>query len=45
MPTDLRVKKTRAIRRRLTQHESSLKTERQKKQLIHFSVRKYVIKA
>jgi len=45
LPLDMRAKKTRAIRRRLTKHESSLVTERQKKKNIHFSKRKYAIKA
>nr|ACJ86160.1 unknown [Medicago truncatula] len=45
LPLDLRPKKTRAIRRRLTKHQSSLKTEREKKKEIYFPVRKYAIKA
>ncbi|KAK7695817.1 60S ribosomal protein L35 [Cerrena zonata] len=44
-PLDLRVKKTRAIRRRLTKHESSLKTLKQRKKDIHFPLRKYAVKA
>ncbi|URE23883.1 60S ribosomal protein [Musa troglodytarum] len=44
-PLDLRPKKTRAIRRRLTKHQESLKTERQKKKEIYFPTRKYAIKA
>ncbi|KAK2466209.1 hypothetical protein APHAL10511_001851 [Amanita phalloides] len=36
LPLDLRPKKTRAIRRRLTKHERSLKTERQKKREQNF---------
>ncbi|MBW0462527.1 hypothetical protein O181_002242 [Austropuccinia psidii MF-1] len=44
-PLDLRPKKTRAIRRRLTKHERSLKTEKQKKREIHFPKRKYALKA
>eukprot|EP00741_Cyanophora_paradoxa_P021695 tig00000241_g20941.t1 len=44
-PLDLRVKKTRAIRRRLTKNESSLVTERQRKKQIHFPLRKYAVKA
>ncbi|GJJ07133.1 60S ribosomal protein L35C [Clathrus columnatus] len=45
LPLDLRYKKTRAIRRRLTPHEKSLKTERQRKKDIHFPIRKFAIKA
>jgi len=45
LPLDLRPKKTRAIRRRLTAHERSLKTEKQRKKEIHFPLRKYAIKA
>ncbi|KAG0051051.1 60S ribosomal protein L35 [Gryganskiella cystojenkinii] len=45
LPLDLRVKKTRAIRRRLTKHESSLKTVKQQKKETHFPLRKYAIKA
>merc|ERR1711966_556600 len=44
-PLDLRVKKTRAIRRRLTKGESSAVTERQKKKNAYFPLRKYAIKA
>jgi large subunit ribosomal protein L35e len=40
LPLDLRSKQTRAIRRRLTKHESSLVTEKQKKKNIHFPQRK-----
>jgi len=45
LPLDLRPKKTRAIRRRLTKHERSLKTLKQHKKDIHFPKRKYAIKA
>ncbi|KAI0375661.1 ribosomal protein L35 [Pilatotrama ljubarskyi] len=45
MPLDLRPKKTRAIRRRLTKHEASLKTLKQRKKDIHFPLRKYAVKA
>jgi large subunit ribosomal protein L35e len=45
VPLDLRPKKTRAIRRRLTRHEKSLRTERQQKKRIHFPQRKYALKA
>jgi len=44
-PLDLRVKKTRAIRRRLTKHEKSLKTLKQRKKDDHFPMRKYAVKA
>ncbi|KAG6770409.1 hypothetical protein POTOM_026090 [Populus tomentosa] len=44
LPLDLRPKKTRAIRRRLTKHQASLKTEREKKREIYFPIRKYAIK-
>ncbi|KAG8083218.1 hypothetical protein GUJ93_ZPchr0015g6665 [Zizania palustris] len=45
LPLDLRFKKTRAIRRRLTKHQLSLKTEREKKSEKYFPMRKYAIKA
>ncbi|KAM0866288.1 hypothetical protein ACQ4PT_042716 [Festuca glaucescens] len=45
LPLDLRPKKTRAIRRRLTKHQVSLKTEREKKREKYFPMRKYAIKA
>ncbi|OMH81517.1 60S ribosomal protein L35 [Zancudomyces culisetae] len=45
IPLDLRFKKTRAMRRALTKSEQSKKTLRLKKKLIHFSARKYAIKA
>lgn len=45
VPLDLRPKKTRAIRRRLTKHEAALKTEKQTKKDIHFPTRKYAVKA
>ncbi|KAL3620634.1 60S ribosomal protein L35 [Castilleja foliolosa] len=44
LPLDLRPKKTRAIRRRLTKHQASLKTEKQKTKEMYFPLRKYVIK-
>ncbi|KAJ0045929.1 hypothetical protein Pint_06192 [Pistacia integerrima] len=44
LPLDLRPKKTRAIRRRLTKHQASLKTEREKKREMYFPMRKYAIK-
>ncbi|KAI5855940.1 ribosomal L29 protein-domain-containing protein [Tricharina praecox] len=45
MPLDLRPKQTRAIRRRLTKHESSLKTQKATKKATYFPQRKYAIKA
>jgi len=45
LPLDLRAKKTRAIRRRLTPHEKKLKTLKQHKKDIHFPIRKYAVKA
>ncbi|KZT24502.1 ribosomal protein L35 [Neolentinus lepideus HHB14362 ss-1] len=45
LPLDLRPKRTRAIRRKLTKHEKSLKTEKQHKKDIHFPTRKYAVKA
>eukprot|EP00891_Asterochloris_glomerata_P009997 jgi/Astpho2/9997/fgenesh1_pm.00153_%23_10_t len=44
-PLDLRPKKTRAIRKRLTKHQASLKTERQQKKDRAFPLRKYAVKA
>ncbi|KAK6935934.1 Ribosomal protein L29/L35 [Dillenia turbinata] len=44
LPLDLRPKKTRAIRRRLTKHQASLRTEREKKREMYFPMRKYAIK-
>ncbi|KAF8309349.1 60S ribosomal protein L35 [Clavulina sp. PMI_390] len=45
LPLDLRDKKTRAIRRRLTPHEKKQKTTKQHKKDIHFPLRKYAVKA
>ncbi|KAI8853041.1 ribosomal L29 protein-domain-containing protein [Chytridium lagenaria] len=45
IPLDLRAKKTRAIRRRLTVHERSQKTLRQTKKDQHFPRRKYAVQA
>ncbi|TFK28742.1 60S ribosomal protein L35 [Coprinopsis marcescibilis] len=45
LPLDLRTKKTRAIRRRLTKHESSLKTLKQRKKELNFPTRKYAVRA
>ncbi|KAI5800089.1 ribosomal L29 protein-domain-containing protein [Geopyxis carbonaria] len=44
LPLDLRVKQTRAIRRRLTGHEKSRITEKQRKKNTHFPQRKFAIK-
>ncbi|XP_061351317.1 large ribosomal subunit protein uL29-like isoform X1 [Gastrolobium bilobum] len=41
LPLDLRPKKTRAIRRRLTKNQASLKTEREKKEELYFPLRKF----
>merc|ERR1712080_256359 len=43
-PLDLRAKKTRAIRRRLTAHEASRKTSRQQKREALFPLRKFALK-
>ncbi|GAK61895.1 ribosomal protein L29 [Moesziomyces antarcticus] len=45
IPLDLRAKKTRAIRRKLNQHERTRITERQHKREVHFANRKFVLKA
>lgn len=45
LPLDLRAKKTRALRRKLTKHERKAKTERQHKKDVHFGTRRYVLKA
>jgi len=45
LPLDLRPKKTRAIRRRLTKHEKSVKTLKQQKKDTHFPRRKFAVKA
>merc|ERR1712023_37682 len=42
-PLDLRVKKTRAIRRRLTKHQRELKTPREQKRAALFPRRKYAV--
>merc|ERR1711982_54610 len=44
-PLDLRAKKSRAIRRRLTQHESGKMTKRQEKRAALFPLRKFALKA
>merc|ERR1711939_444389 len=45
LPLDPRPKQTRAIRRRLTKHESGKTLEKTKKRATHFPQRKYAIKA
>ena len=45
LPTDLRAKRTRALRRALSPEEKYAKTERQKKKLAHFPARRYAVKA
>ncbi|KAI9840017.1 MAG: 60S ribosomal protein L35 [Sarea resinae] len=45
LPLDLRPKQTRAIRRRLTKHEASIVSEKQKKRQTHFPQRKFAVKA
>merc|ERR1719272_253185 len=45
LPLDLRTKKTRAIRRRLTKEEAGAKTMRTLKKQKHFPLRKYAVKA
>ncbi|GAQ90169.1 60S ribosomal protein L35 [Klebsormidium nitens] len=45
LPLDLRTKKTRAIRKRLTRHEASLKTAKEQKRAAYFPQRKYAVKA
>ncbi|KAK6463079.1 hypothetical protein DFJ63DRAFT_318255 [Scheffersomyces coipomensis] len=44
-PKDLRAKKTRAIRRRLTKFEARAETDKARKQRIAFPQRKFAIKA
>merc|ERR1712002_1149259 len=43
-PLDLRTKKTRAMRRALTENEAGRKTLRQIKKDTHFGIRKYAVK-
>ncbi|GLT51159.1 hypothetical protein SLA2020_245880 [Shorea laevis] len=43
LPLDIRLEKTRAIRHRLTKHQASLTTEREKKREMYFPKRKYAI--
>ncbi|KAB8527805.1 hypothetical protein FH972_025456 [Carpinus fangiana] len=44
-PLDLRPKQTRAIRRRLSKHEATLVTEKQKKKQTHFPQRNFAVRA
>jgi hypothetical protein len=44
IPLDLRPKQTRAIRRRLTKHESGKQLEKTKKRAVHFPQRKFAVK-
>merc|ERR1712235_213693 len=45
IPLDLSPKKTRAIRKALTEHEKSLKTAREERTLRRFPMRKFAVKA
>jgi len=45
LPLDLRTKKTRAIRRRMTPEEKGAKTLRTQKKEKHFPLRKYAVQA
>lgn len=45
LPLDLRAKQTRAIRRRMTKHEATMITEKQKKKQSHFPQRNFAVKA
>jgi large subunit ribosomal protein L35e len=45
MPKDLRMKKTRAMRRALTKEQKSVKTLKQQKKDTHFPQRRYAVKA
>ncbi|KZL69085.1 60S ribosomal protein L35 [Colletotrichum tofieldiae] len=44
-PLDLRAKQTRAIRRRLSEKEAGIVTEKSKKRTVHFPQRKFAVKA
>uniref|UniRef100_A0A674NTA1 Large ribosomal subunit protein uL29 n=1 Tax=Takifugu rubripes TaxID=31033 RepID=A0A674NTA1_TAKRU len=44
-PLDLRPKKTRALRRRLNKHEESLRTKKQQRKDLLYSIRKFAVKA
>lgn len=45
VPLDLRPKKTRAIRKRMTKHQQTNKLEKQRKRASAFPQRKYAVKA
>merc|ERR1711941_168280 len=45
VPVDIRPKKTRALRRRLTKTQANKKTLRETKKQAHFPLRKYAVKA
>ena len=45
VPLDLRAKKTRALRRKLSPEHAGIKTARQLKKEKHFPKRKYAVKA
>eukprot|EP00798_Chlamydomonas_sp_ICE-L_P005402 gene5402-5626_t len=45
LPLDMRFKKTRAIRRRLTKEQANKKTEKAQKKKDAFPMRKFAIKA
>ncbi|KAL4513409.1 hypothetical protein Ndes2526B_g03583 [Nannochloris sp. 'desiccata'] len=45
VPIDLRAKKTRAMRKRLTKHQAGAKTEKQQKKERAFPARKFAVKA
>lgn len=44
-PLDLRPKKTRALRRQLNKHEESLRTKKQQRKDLLYSIRKFAVKA
>ncbi|XP_034397253.1 60S ribosomal protein L35-like [Cyclopterus lumpus] len=44
-PLDLRPKKTRALRRRLNKHEESLRTKKQQRKDLLYSIRTFAVKA
>ncbi|XP_047187331.1 60S ribosomal protein L35 [Scophthalmus maximus] len=44
-PLDLRPKKTRALRRRLNKHEEGLRTKKQQRKELLYSIRKFAVKA
>uniref|UniRef100_A0A3P9L9J7 Large ribosomal subunit protein uL29 n=1 Tax=Oryzias latipes TaxID=8090 RepID=A0A3P9L9J7_ORYLA len=44
-PLDLRPKKTRALRRRLNKHEEGLRTKKQQRKDLLYSMRKFAVKA